>query len=153
MYKKVILFLFISAFYISCHAQKETSNDDIKTAKKKKKKKYKIADIDLSHWKVTIPEGEKGKPHSVSPPEILNYATNEHLKPYMYNDSLKGALVFYAYPSNSTTANSKYSRSELREQMVAGDDNTNWTFAEGGTLKGKLSVSEEAETLMGNIIE
>ncbi len=43
-----------------------------------------------------------------------------------------GALVFYAFPSNATTANTKYTRSELREQMVPGDNNTNWTFAQGG---------------------
>ena len=111
--------------------------------KKKKKKKYKLPKIDLSNWKVTIPEArEDGKPLEVGPPEILEYATNEDLKPYMYNDSIKGALVFYAYPSVATTKNTKYSRSELREQMVPGDNNTNWTFAQGGRMKGKLRVSE-----------
>lgn len=143
MYKKVILFLFISTFCTNCYAQKETSKADIKTTKKKKKKKkYKLPDIDLSHWKITIPEGENGKAISVSPPEILDYANNEQLKPYMYNDSTRGALVFYTLPTSSTTKNTKYSRSELREQMVPGDDNTNWTFAQGGIMKGKLAIDE-----------
>lgn len=106
-------------------------------------KKYQLPDIDLSHWKVTIPEGEgKGGAISVEPPEILDYATNEVLKPYMYNDSTSGALVFYAHPSNATTANTKYSRSELREQMVAGDDDINWTFKEGGNLKATISMED-----------
>nr|WP_243744152.1 polysaccharide lyase family 7 protein [Zeaxanthinibacter enoshimensis] len=106
-------------------------------------KKYKLPKIDLSHWKVTIPAGEgKGGAVSVEPPEILDYATNETLKPYMYNDSVSGALVFYAYPSDATTANTKYSRSELREQMVPGEDNVNWTFAQGGTLKAKIAMEE-----------
>lgn len=107
-----------------------------------KKKKHKLPEIDLSHWSVTIPEGNGKKAISVEPPEILDYATNEVLKPYMYNDSTKGALVFYTYPSNATTANTKYSRTELREQMVPGDNNTNWTFAQGANMKGKLQMEE-----------
>ena len=114
-----------------------------KKDKKKKKKKYRLPKVDLRHWSVTIPEGNgKGKALTVQPPTILDYATNETLKPYMYNDSVAGALVFYAYPSNSTTANTKYSRSELREQMVSGDNNTNWTFAQGGHLKAKMAMGE-----------
>jgi hypothetical protein len=113
-----------------------------------RKKKVKLPVIDLSHWKVTIPEGN-GKAISVEPPEILDYATNETLKPYMYNDSLRGTLVFYAYPSNATTANTKYSRSELREQMVPGDDNVNWTFAQGGRLNGKLVIEEVSRDKKG----
>ncbi|MFD0990781.1 polysaccharide lyase family 7 protein [Mariniflexile jejuense] len=115
----------------------------------KKKKRYKLPNIDLSHWSVTTPQlNEKGSATNVEPPQILNYATDERLIPYMYNDSTSGALVFYAYPSEATTANTKYSRSELREQMVPGDNNVNWTFAQGGTIKGKLameSVSKDAD--------
>ena len=114
-----------------------------KQKKKQKKKKVKLPDIDLSHWKVTIPvANEKGKPYEVEAPEILDYANNEKLKTYMYNDSTKGALVFYAHPTSSTTKNTKYSRSELREQMVPGDNNTNWTFKQGGVMKGKLAMQE-----------
>ena len=57
----------------------------------------------------------------------------------MYNDSIKGALVFYTYPGSST-ANSSYSRTELREQIVPGSNDTNWTFKQGGNLKGTLSM-------------
>ena len=99
---------------------------------------YKLPDIDLSHWKVTLPIGS---PTEVTPPEILSYATNETLKPFMYNDSINGALVFYTYPGAST-ANSSYSRTELREQMVPGSNATNWTFAQGGRMKGTLSMAE-----------
>ncbi len=119
------------------------SEKKVEKKKKKKRKKVKLPNIDLSHWKVTIPEGKgKGGAISVEPPEILDYANNETLKPFMYNDSTSGALVFYAYPSNATTANTKYSRSELREQMVPGDNNTNWTFADGGTLKAKIAMDD-----------
>ncbi|WP_299325231.1 polysaccharide lyase family 7 protein [uncultured Maribacter sp.] len=143
-----LLFILISLSFICVSAQNITSGNAesevvIEKQKKKKNKKVRLANIDLSHWKVTIPEGTgKGGAISVEPPEILDYATNEILKPYMYNDSTKGALTFYAYPTTATTANTKYSRSELREQMVPGDDNVNWTFKQGGTLKAKLSVDD-----------
>ncbi|WP_405200087.1 polysaccharide lyase family 7 protein [Christiangramia sp. LLG6405-1] len=104
---------------------------------------YKVSEIDLSHWKVTIPEGEgKGGAISVEPPEIMNYAEDEILKPFMYNDSTSGALVFHAYPSNATTANTKYSRSELREQMEPGDDDINWTFKDGGNLRASIAMDD-----------
>ncbi|WP_342156686.1 polysaccharide lyase family 7 protein [Joostella sp. CR20] len=118
-------------------------NEDTALVSSARKKRYKLPKIDLSHWKVTIPEGEgKGGAISVEPPAILDYATNETLKPYMYNDSLIGALTFYAYPSNATTANTKYSRSELREQMEPGNDNVNWTFKDGGNLKAKIAMGD-----------
>jgi hypothetical protein len=97
-----------------------------------------LPNIDLSNWKVTLPIGS---PNEVEPPEILEYATDERLLPYMYNDSTDGSLVFYTTPGTST-ANSSYSRTELREQMVPGSNNTNWTFAQGGRMKGVLSVPE-----------
>ncbi len=112
-----------------------------KKRKKKKKKKVKLPNIDLSHWKVTLPlANEEGKPIEISPPEILDFANSEAAKPYMYIDSTKGAIVFHAMPTDSKTRNTKYTRSELREQMVPGDNNTNWTFAQGAYMKGKLAM-------------
>ncbi len=132
----IIVFLSVNA---TCQSQESSVTDtNVKKEKRKKKKKYQLPKIDLSHWKVTLPVG---KPDEVAPPEILNYATNEKLKKYMYNDSIDGSLVFYAFPG-SRTSNTKYSRSELREQMVPGDNNTNWTFAQGGIMRGKLKVED-----------
>lgn len=104
---------------------------------------YKLAEIDLSHWKVTLPIGRPsdGKPTEVYPPNILEYATDETLKPFMYNDSINGAITFYTYPDVST-ANSSYSRTELRELMEPNSTSVNWTFKEGGRMKGTLSIPE-----------
>ncbi|BAO75292.1 alginate lyase [Winogradskyella sp. PG-2] len=60
----------------------------------------------------------------------------------MYIDSTKGAIVFHAMPINSKTANTKYTRSELREQMVPGENSVNWTFKDGAYMKGKLAMDE-----------
>ncbi|GAB5555830.1 MAG: hypothetical protein SchgKO_00430 [Schleiferiaceae bacterium] len=102
--------------------------------------------IDLSHWKITIPEG---KPSEVSPPEILDFENNDMLKPFFYRDSTDGALVFYAYPAN-TTRNTKYSRTELREQMEPGSNAVNWTFEQGGRMRGTLSVPEVTQNNVGD---
>ena len=102
---------------------------------------YFLPHIDLHNWKVTLPIGN---PTEVKPPEILDYATSQLLLPYMYNDSTDGSLVFYTYPGAST-ANSSYSRTELREQMEPGSNTTNWTFEQGGRMKGTLAVPEISE--------
>ncbi len=147
MKKSIVFFLLLCMMTsVQAYAQSKEEIEDAsehtekKRKKKKKKKKYKLPDIDLTHWKVTTPAGDGKKPLEVSPPEIVNYATNEKLIPYMYNDSSKGAIVFHAYPSKATTRNTKYSRSELREQMVSGENNVNWTFSQGGNLKVKMAM-------------
>ncbi len=99
---------------------------------------YFLPNIDLNNWKVTLPIGN---PTEVIPPEILDYGNNDLLKPFMYNDSTDGSLVFYTYPSASTP-NSSYSRTELREQLEPGNNNVNWTFADGANMKGRLAVDE-----------
>lgn len=142
-YLKISLFVFlISSFSANYQAQNDTSKKEVKK-KKKKRKKAKLPKIDLSHWKVTLPvTNEKGKPYEIDPPEILDFANNEIAKPYMYIDSTKGAIVFHAMPTDSKTKNTKYTRSELREQMVPGDNNVNWTFAQGGKMKAKIAMEE-----------
>jgi len=123
---------------------------DQKRKKKKKKKKVKLPNIDLSHWKVTLPvANDEGKPIEISPPEILDFANIEVAKPYMYIDSTKGAIVFHAMPTDSKTRNTKYTRSELREQMVPGDNNTNWTFKQGAYMKGKIAMDASTKDADG----
>ncbi len=94
-------------------------------------------DIDLNNWKVTLPIGD---PLEIEPPEILNYANINVLKDYMFNDTDDGSLVFFTQPG-TTTPNSSYSRTELREQLDPGSNNTNWTFAQGGNLDATLKVT------------
>lgn len=97
-----------------------------------------LPDIDLNNWKVTLPIG---KPTEIVPPEILDYPNVDILKKYMYHDPEDQSIVFYTEPG-STTTNSSYSRTELREQMNPGSNNTNWTYDQGGKLTGKLRVTK-----------
>ncbi|WP_458627952.1 polysaccharide lyase family 7 protein [Winogradskyella sp. PC D3.3] len=154
-FKTTILIILVSVFTVNCQVNQSVSNNNIETSKqkkkkKKKRKKHKLPNIDLSHWKVTLPvANEKGKPYEIEPPEILNFASIDIAKPYMYIDSTRGAIVFHAMPTDSKTKNTKYTRSELREQMVPGENNVNWTFEEGGTMKGKLAMDEVTKDANG----
>lgn len=122
--------------------QQEGTNDE-------EDQSYTLPNIDLSNWKVTLPIGNNGRPTEVEPPEIIDYATNETLLPFMYNDSTDGSLVFYTYPG-VTTPNSSRSRTELREQMVPGSNSTNWTFAQGGRMRGVLAMDDISRDGQGN---
>ena len=132
-------FLFIAMTFIGCSGVSQSLISSApEAAKQVEGVDYFLPKIDLNNWKVTLPIG---KPSEIKPPEILDYPNVDVLKDYMYNDSTDGSLVFYTYPSASTR-NSKYSRTELREQMIPGKNNTNWTFAQGGQMKGTLSVAD-----------
>ena len=77
----ILLTIFLSVNATSQNTISSVTESDVKVEKKlkkkNKKKKYKLPKIDLSHWKVTVPvNNDNGKPLEVSPPEILNYATN-----------------------------------------------------------------------------
>lgn len=133
LFKSVIPILLLTAVACSQGVEAPTEEPVIN-----EEEAYDLADIDLSHWKVTLPIGS---PTEVIPPAILDYGTNATLRPFMYNDSTDASIVFYTYPGAST-ANSSYSRTELREQMVPGSNSVNWTFAQGGRLKGTLAVPE-----------
>ncbi len=148
--KKLLTSILIICLSVNVTSQNNKSNvtesdskieKQDKKSKKKKKKKVKLPNIDLSHWKVTLPvANDKGKPIEIEPPEILDFAEIDAAKPYMYIDSTRGAIVFHAMPTNSKTRNTKYTRSELREQMEPGNNNVNWTFAQGAYMKGKIQM-------------
>ncbi|MDB9835823.1 polysaccharide lyase family 7 protein [Flavobacteriaceae bacterium] len=154
--KEIIACLLISFLSVSATSQNTRSsvtaseNKIEKKVKKKRKKKVKLPKIDLSHWKVTLPvANEQGKPIEISPPEIVDFTNIEVAKPYMYLDSVRGAIVFHAMPTDSKTRNTKYTRSELREQMMPGDNNVNWTFADGAYMKGKMAMEASSRDSNG----
>ena len=101
------------------------------------------ADIDFSNWKVTLPvdENNNGSPDEYQPSVLIDYGyqTIDAIKPFMYDDTEDKSIVFYTYPESSTT-NSSYSRTELRELINPDNARENWTLAEGGVMSGKLKV-------------
>lgn len=137
----LVLSLFLTVTNVSCQDSSDDTPEETPeiVIAPEEKDDFNLPEIDLSNWKVTLPIGN---PTEVLPPEILDYATNETLKPFMYNDSIEGAIVFYTYPG-ATTNNTSYSRTELRELVNPEDKGkTNWTFSEGGYMKGTLAMSD-----------
>jgi len=148
--KKGLILLLASVFVVGCSNNDEldpptgttpsTPSSDV-PAEETPVVNY--ADIDFSNWKVTLPvdENNNGSPDEYQPNELINfgYQTLTPVQPFMYDDTEDESLVFYTYPGTSTT-NSSYSRTELRELINPSNSRENWTLAEGGTMKGRLKV-------------
>lgn len=135
--------LLFSMTFMACQDDiEQVSQIEIKNQKSSSSSGFLLPDIDLNHWYVALPINDsQGKLVTVYPPEILNYATNPVLNPYMYNDSTDGSLVFYTVPG-ATTTNSTKSRTELREQIVPGNNYVNWKFEDGARMRGRLVVPD-----------
>ena len=81
----VIIFLSVNTTSQDKRSSVTDSNKKVeKRNKKKKKKKIKLPNIDLSHWKVTLPVANaEGKPVEIDPPEIISFAKMDVAKPTM----------------------------------------------------------------------
>ena len=97
--------------------------------------------IDLSHWKLTLPVDEDRDGKADEYVDLATYQSNSSIKPYLY-DGPNGSLVFYCPYTGITTPNSRYPRTELREQLAPGDNNVNWTMEKGGAMVGRLKVAD-----------
>ncbi|WP_299118883.1 polysaccharide lyase family 7 protein [uncultured Winogradskyella sp.] len=106
------------------------------------------ADINFSNWKVTLPvdENNNGSPDEYQPNELVNggYRTNTAIQPYMYDDTEDSSIEFYTFPA-STTTNSSYSRTELRELINPSNARSNWSLAQGGNMTGRLKLVDISE--------
>jgi len=113
--------------------------------------------LDLSSWKLTLPELDPGRGKAREVKEEMLNGTNG-AKAYVHErwffvDEESKAIVFKTPNHLATTKNSKNTRSELREMVRAGDTNidtkspgNNWVIsthpqaADYGAIGGKLSA-------------
>lgn len=99
--------------------------------------------FDLSRWKLTLPSGDE-----VGTDELNSGYSYAHV---FYTDRYTGGMVFRCPNLAGSTANSDYSRTELRQLLSPDDSNAksdanNWTPEEGGWLKAKLRVDRVSTT-------
>jgi hypothetical protein len=99
--------------------------------------------FDLARWKLTIPSGS-----DIQAAELDDGYT---LANAFYTDPVTGGMVFRCPNLAGTTANTSYSRTELREMLDPGntsarDAANNWTTADGGTLRATLRVDRVSTT-------
>jgi hypothetical protein len=91
--------------------------------------------FDLSVWSLTLPIGAPGNPTIIKTAQLLAGYTSA----YFYTGS-DGAMVFWAPVTGVTTANSKYPRSELREDQNGSA--YNWSLTAGtATLSASVAVN------------
>ena len=114
--------------------------------------------FDLSHWKLQLPTiggvltGTSGSVDSVQPSALVAGWTND----YFYTGP-DGVMTFWVPDNGSTTSNSGHPRSELREELIAGNDNTNWTVYGTHILTAQCKVlqvpSDTGKVCIGQIHE
>lgn len=104
--------------------------------------------IDLSHWKLTIPEADAatGKAKDLKPNELSGY-TSEWFHP-----TPDGGLLFAAPVGGATTAHSHYTRSELRERLNPANDRENWTIDGTSVLTARLKITRAPDVTSRLII-
>ncbi|MGD1087788.1 MAG: polysaccharide lyase family 7 protein [Verrucomicrobiota bacterium] len=87
------------------------------------------SNFDLSHWYLQLPTangvltGTAGTVDSATTAQLVAGFTNA----YFYTGP-DGAMTFWVPDDGATTSGSTHPRSELREEIVPGNANTNWTL-------------------------
>jgi hypothetical protein len=98
--------------------------------------------FDLKNWKITLPSGSEIQPWLLS--------SGWTMANVFYTHPTSGGMVFRCPNIAGTTANSTYSRTELREMLdpTVGtrDAANNWTTALGGRMKARLKVDRVSTT-------
>lgn len=99
--------------------------------------------FDLTQWKLTMPSGDE-----ISP-VVLN--SGFQYADVFHTEARSGGMVFRCPNIAGTTANSHYSRTELREMLdplnsSAKALSNNWTPEQGGWLRAKLRVDRVSTT-------
>jgi hypothetical protein len=91
--------------------------------------------FDLSVWSLTLPIGAPGSPTIISSAQLVAGYTSQ----YFFTGS-DGTMTFWAPVTGVSTANSKYPRSELRENKNGA--NYDWSLTAGtSTLTASVAVT------------
>ena len=100
--------------------------------------------FNLSLWELQLPTGSAGDPTTILPSQLEG--SSGFQDSYFYTGT-DGSMTFWDPENGVTTANSNYSRSELREMTSSGAA-ANW-FASGTT--NKLSATVKATTVPSSV--
>ncbi len=144
-FKKIVfLLVFISTIsFLSCESFMDSKDEVEEVIIVEDIEEF--ADINFSSWKVTLPvdENNNGSPDEYQPNQLINggYRSITAVKSFMYDEVLDKSIVFYTFPS-TTTANTSFSRTELRELINPTNSKVNWTLDTGGEMKGRLKMME-----------
>ena len=102
------------------------------------------SNFDLSHWKLTLPIDDAGGTTGEST-EVKNPALQTYSSEFFYTGT-DGAMVFWCPVIGATTSGATAPRTELREQMIAGDSSQNWSATGTHRLHGQCRVTQLPDT-------
>ena len=97
--------------------------------------------FDLSHWKLTLPVNEKGKLAGHAAEIPADRLADGYAHPDYFQIGSNGTITFWAPVCGSTTDNSGYPRSELRELLDPADPSVNWSAQGTHVLKACCRVT------------
>lgn len=83
--------------------------------------------LNLTNWKLTLPYGPLNDATEIKQPQLADFSDN----PWFIASVTQDALIFRAPVNGSTTENSEYPRSELREMTNNGRSEAGWNTAVG----------------------
>lgn len=85
--------------------------------------------LKLTNWKLTLPvdTDHPGSPDEIEQPELATFADPT----YFHLNEARDGVVFRAHAGGTTTDNSGYPRSELREMIDQGADEAAWSSSRG----------------------
>jgi hypothetical protein len=99
------------------------------------------ANINLSHWKLTLPVDAAGKTDGNAVEVSAAQLTAGYKGDHFYSDS-DGAIVFWCPVNGATTEGTEFPRSELREMLDARDPSVNWPTQGTHILEARCRVME-----------
>lgn len=108
--------------------------------------------FDLKRWKITLPVDRdgNGKVDEIEENELQGWSDPE----YFYTDPVTGGMVFRAVPGGTTTQNSSYVRTELREMLRGGDESISTRIDDGTPNRNNWvfsSAPEDVHELAGGV--
>lgn len=102
--------------------------------------------FDLSHWKLTLPEGGDGSPGDKALEVQAGELSAGYTHPKYFYSNSEGAMVFWCPADGAKTENTDYPRTELREVIDPSDDNVCWKAPGTHVLDVRCRVSEVPST-------
>ncbi|MEP3482590.1 MAG: polysaccharide lyase family 7 protein [Fuerstiella sp.] len=100
-----------------------------------------IKQIDLSHWKLTLPVDHNHSFHG-HPQEVSAKKLGRGFQSKFFTVDAQGNLVFWCPVNGATTEGTSYPRSELREMLEPGNPDRNWTAAGSHILTARCQVQQ-----------
>ena len=100
------------------------------------------SNFDLSHWYLGLPIDSSGGTSGTSASISVVQLVSGYVHPSYFYTGTDGSMVFWAPVNGATTSGSSYPRSELREQIVPGDNYSNWSGYGTHVLSAQCKVTQ-----------